>query len=281
MTSSDAMWARLSLSAEIDPTQLHDKKLLLIGAGGLGNDLAIRLAALNIAQLTLVDGDTVSTSNLPHSTLFLPSHVGLPKVHVIASFLAAKFPQLTLKPLPSFVQQVSPKLFADHDLIICAPDNDQTRRWVNHYAVKYGKPALFLGVSGMKNAEWTGYTFLFRPNATACFHCFAAGGHTDESFATVADTDDIEAARNKCGGDNVPMPMLAPVVGVMASYAATLALQLLADADEPPTYSYIDLKKPSLMTMPIKAIPTCAICGEQEEFEISAEWLDNLGSDAS
>lgn len=272
-------WDRLVDSAEISPSieTLSSTKILLIGAGGLGNDLAVRLAALKIAQLTIVDGDTVSEGNLPHSTLFLPAHVGRYKVEVVKDFLNAKFPKLAVSASAKFVQQADPRHFATHDLIVCAPDNDQTRRWVNYYAVKNGKPAVFLGVSGMKSAEWTGYAYLYRPHLSACFTCFAAGGEAGaESFDTVEESDDIEASRNKCGGDNVSVPMLAPVVGVMSSYAATLILKLLSGVGETPNYTYLDLKNNRMTTLPVKPVPKCAVCGEKEEFEITADFLEQL-----
>ncbi len=277
MTQAD-FWARFDLSAELSPltTTLQNSRILLIGAGGLGNDLAIRLAGARIGALTLVDGDTVSVSNLPHSTLFLPDDVGRAKVHVVRDYLNAKYPALTVHTETQFVQQISQAHFAQHDLIICAPDNDQTRRWVNYYAVKNKKPALYLGVSGNK-AEWTGYTYLYKPDTSGCFTCFATGGDTGgESFDAIATTDDIDAARNKCGGENVAVPMLSPVVGVMAGYAAVVVMKALTAIGNSPTYTYIDLKRPGITTYDIQALSNCTVCGQLEEYDITPEFLARL-----
>ena len=61
------IWNRLELSTQLNTAALTASRVLLIGAGGLGNDIALRLAGSKIGKLTIVDGDTVSESNIPHS----------------------------------------------------------------------------------------------------------------------------------------------------------------------------------------------------------------------
>ena len=121
-------------------------------------------------------------ANIPHSTLFLPKHVGMNKVDVVHDFLIEKFPDITVSTEPKFIQQCAVEIFDQHNVIVCAPDNEQTRRWVNFYAVKYRKPTLFVGVSGTKQAEWTGYTLLYRPSESACFVCLASGGEDNNAY---------------------------------------------------------------------------------------------------
>ena len=49
--------------------KLKASKVLVIGLGGLGCAATQYLAAAGVGQLTLVDFDTVSLSNLPRETL--------------------------------------------------------------------------------------------------------------------------------------------------------------------------------------------------------------------
>lgn len=270
---SNEMWDRLSLSKELGTADdlLQKSRVLLVGCGGLGSELALRLAGCHITHLTLIDGDRVSKANIPHSSLFLPRHVKRKKVEVVSELLQEKFPGIHISREGKFIQQCNTEVFAQHDLIICAPDNDQTRRWVNQYAVKAGKPTLFVGVSG-PGAEWTGYIYLYTPGISGCFVCFASGGKHRQtqqiSYDVIPETQDFEENRRRCGGDNIPVPMLAPVVGTVASYAASIAVKKLI-GDSTPTYTYLDLKKPRLFALEIKPRSTCIVCGEPEEYDLT------------
>src|SRR2546423_5420 len=151
MQDNDELWARLSLldSGKVLET-LQKVNVLLVGCGGLGSEVALRLAGSNIERITIVDGDVVSLPNIPHCPLFLPSHVGQKKVAIVASYLQGKFPALNISPMPLFIQQCDEKMFSEYDIILCAPDNDKTRLWVNYYAVMYNKPVVFLGLGNVE-----------------------------------------------------------------------------------------------------------------------------------
>jgi len=265
--------------------RLQNSQVLLVGSGGLGSELALKLAGCRIGRITIVDGDTVSTANIPHSAIFTPSHVGQHKVDVVATFLREKFPGLTVTTVAKFIQQCDARaLFGAHDLIVCAPDNDRTRVWVNYYAVTTLKRAVFVGIGG-PGTEWSGYTFLYTPGESGCFVCFATGGELVEtiqgSVAPVSEMETMEESRRRCGGENVPVPVLAPVVGVVAGIAATVIVKTLIGVGRMSTYTHIDLKQPrkfvlasgkeretyGLISM-CKKIPTCIVCGKPEEHDL-------------
>jgi molybdopterin/thiamine biosynthesis adenylyltransferase len=289
------LWARLDLSSEIADArvQLERSRVLLIGCGALGSEIALKLAGCAVKQLTLVDGDTVSLANIPHSSIFLPRHVGAKKVHVVSEFLTKKFPDCQVVAIPLFIQQYKEiDLYTSHDIIVCAPDNNQTRLWINHYAVAYQKPTLFLGVSGPRDA-WGGYTFFYTPGASPCFLCLSSGGEADGllSYDHEPDTLDMETARRKCGGENVAVPMLAPVVGMVANYAALQVVKYLIGAGPLPVHSAFYLKQPKvyitpgdwggsvgidlyLQTLQLKPSPGCAVCNVLEEYDLPQSSLD-------
>ncbi len=264
------VWDRFDLSSDIAPVHeaLQQTRILLVGSGGLGSELAIKLAGCRIGHLTLIDGDEVEHQNIPHSSIFLPSDVGQKKVDVVARFVAEKFPGCQVTPVPMFIQQKGEDIYSAHDFIICAPDSDQARQWVNYYAWKYKKRALFIGVSGPRN-EWSGYTLLYTPGVSGCFLCFSSGGEEGEAvdYTVVPDTGNSDEARLRCGGVNVAVPMLAPVVGMIANYAASIVLKSIIGIPADP-YTYINLKKTRLVTRVIKPVPTCAVCGTKEEYEL-------------
>ena len=246
--------------------KLQQTHCFIIGAGGLGSSIAITLSGCGIGKLTLVDGDTVSNANIPHSSIFTQEDVGKKKVEVVATFLSRKFQNIAVTPLPLFIMQCDQALFARCNLVVCCPDNDATRLWVNHYSVLHKKPAVYVGLGG-PSQEWTGYTYIARPGA-ACFNCFFhAGGESGMSFATQPITGDLELDRQRCGGTNEIVPTLAPVVGLVSAYTASVVLKLLLGLDVP-TYTNISLLAPFLEPLVINAHPHCIECGVKEEFSL-------------
>lgn len=72
---------------EIGQQKLADAKVTIIGCGGLGGSVAVHLAASGVGNLTLVDFDVVSVSNLHRQVFYRIEDVGKPKVQVLKSYL--------------------------------------------------------------------------------------------------------------------------------------------------------------------------------------------------
>ncbi|WP_241609803.1 HesA/MoeB/ThiF family protein, partial [Rosenbergiella australiborealis] len=72
--------------------QLAAASVMIVGMGGLGCVVATYLASSGIGQLTLVDPDTVSLSNLPRQILFTETDCGKAKVEVAQHQLALRNP---------------------------------------------------------------------------------------------------------------------------------------------------------------------------------------------
>jgi len=59
--------------------RLKSAKVLIAGAGALGNEVLKNLALVGVGNITIIDFDTVSITNLTRSVLFRESDVGLQK----------------------------------------------------------------------------------------------------------------------------------------------------------------------------------------------------------
>jgi len=261
----DPLWSRLQLipGMKAASERLQQRRVLLVGAGSLGALKAAHLAGCHIRNLTLVDGDRVSHNDIAYSPIFHLQHVGHPRVEVIRWRLRAKFPGIDVAVERRSIRQCSPALFQAHDLIVCIPNHNWTRRWVNSWAVKCGKPALFVGVGGWQMA-WTGYVFLYQPGVSGCFVCFDAGIEEPEALHAPASRrrpqQHLKKRRAKYGGEQVSEPLRSPVAGAVAVYAAALALKSLAAVVPTPTYSLLDVKQLRLFTREIPPVPSCSIC---------------------
>ena len=76
--------------------RLKAARVLVVGLGGLGCAAAQYLAAAGVGQLTLVDFDTVSLSNLQRQTLHSDATIGQPKVDSARDALARINPHVRL-----------------------------------------------------------------------------------------------------------------------------------------------------------------------------------------
>ncbi|WJZ07123.1 ThiF family adenylyltransferase [Corynebacterium glaucum] len=77
-------------------TLLHNAHVLVIGAGGLGCPVMQTLAATGVGEITVVDDDVVSLSNIHRQILFSAADVGRKKVEVAAERLRELQPGLTV-----------------------------------------------------------------------------------------------------------------------------------------------------------------------------------------
>ena len=68
---------------------LSDKKILILGCGGIGTHMAWHMATLGVKKITLVDFDTVEVSNLNRQLLFDLNDVGKTKTDVLKCKLEA------------------------------------------------------------------------------------------------------------------------------------------------------------------------------------------------
>jgi adenylyltransferase/sulfurtransferase len=79
-----------------DQDYLRDKRILVIGCGGLAHAALPYLLSSGIGNATLFDGDTVEASNLNRQHLFTPNDIGRNKALVLKEYCAPHFPNATV-----------------------------------------------------------------------------------------------------------------------------------------------------------------------------------------
>lgn len=141
--------------------------VLLVGAGGLGSPAAFYLAAAGIGRIGLIDGDTVSLSNLQRQILHAVPDLGRPKVLSAGDKLKALNPDLILETYQEmFCEDIAEDLIKNYDFIIDCTDNFPTRYMINKVCVKLNKPFVYGGV-----LAWAGQAFTVMPGKGPCFRC--------------------------------------------------------------------------------------------------------------
>lgn len=81
-------------------SSLADRRVAVLGLGGIGRQVALQLAALGVGRLLLIDAGRVSSRNhLPEG--FCAEDIGRPKVHVAAQLCHQINPRLDIRTLQS------------------------------------------------------------------------------------------------------------------------------------------------------------------------------------
>src|SRR5438094_3531488 len=96
--AAEGRFARFELISWWDQQRLARAKIVVIGAGALGNEILKNLALLGVGNVFLADLDTVANSNLSRSVLFRAEDCGRPKVEVAARRAREIYPGMTVRP---------------------------------------------------------------------------------------------------------------------------------------------------------------------------------------
>lgn len=223
--------------------RLKQARVLIVGMGGIGCPVALYLAAAGVGELQLLDFDTVDASNLQRQILFADADVGRPKTTAAAERLRLQNPHVGIREIRVLLNaENAAALIADADLVIDGCDNFATRHAVNAACVAMRKPLVSAAAIGL-GAQLA--VFDSRQADSPCYRCL------------YADTPEAEAGCTESG-------VLAPVVGVVGTLAATEAVKLLTGVGAT-LFGKLWLWDADALTMRTLAVPRdpgCAVCGQ-------------------
>lgn len=160
-------YARLKMIPWWDQDLLRRSKVLVVGAGALGNEILKNLALLGIGNILIVDFDEVEVSNLSRSVLYRMADGGASKAHAAASAVRELNPDCTVHALNADIcSGVGAGVFRWADVIICGLDNRQARMAVNAACWRVNRP----WVDGATES-FQGIARVFRPPDGVCYEC--------------------------------------------------------------------------------------------------------------
>lgn len=163
----DDRYGRLRLIPWWRQDRLAAARVIVVGAGALGNEALKNLALIGVGTIHVIDLDTVEPSNLTRSVLFRASDAGRPKAVVAAERARELNPDVAILPVHGdVITDVGLGLFADVDVVIGCLDNREARLWVNRQCWKVGTPWVDAGIQ-----EIQGVVKVFVPPDSACYEC--------------------------------------------------------------------------------------------------------------
>jgi molybdopterin/thiamine biosynthesis adenylyltransferase len=166
-------YSRFRLIPWWDQSKLQAARVLVIGAGALGNEILKNLVLLGFERMVIVDLDKIEESNLSRTILYRSSDVGSYKADVAAKSVKALAPGTKVKPLVrNVVQDCGLGLFRWSDVILAGLDNREARLWINRCAWKMNRPWIDGAIEGIN-----GVARVFVAGTAPCYECTL--GETD------------------------------------------------------------------------------------------------------
>ena len=186
---------QIQLWGEEKQQNLQNKKIAIIGAGGLGSSLAIALGSSGIGEFHLIDFDHVEVHNIHRQIAFTTQDEGKSKAQAVAKLLESRCPYTKVTPYNEDFESFC-KRGIKVDIMIDATDNLPVRAAIDIYAKKTNTPWIYGSVEAF--------------NGHVCF----------------IEQSDFSAFKIS---DKQPEGIAAPIVMHIASLQANLALRYLVD----------------------------------------------------
>lgn len=162
---------RFKLISWWDQTKLKNAKVVVIGAGALGNELLKNLALLGVGNVLVADMDRIENSNLSRSVLYRASDNGTLKATAAARAAKEIYPDLNIHPFNgNVVHDLGLGVFRWADVILGGLDNREARLAINRAAWRLNKPWIDGAIEAIQ-----GTARVFVPDGPAqsapCYEC--------------------------------------------------------------------------------------------------------------
>ena len=125
--SEQIYYSRQTLLNEIGSKgqkRLKEKKILIIGAGGLGHPCALYLASAGIGEIGITDFDRVEMSNLNRQIMFTVQDIGKYKADILVEKIKRQNPYIRVT---SLLKKITPEnifqIMQPYDMILDCTDN--------------------------------------------------------------------------------------------------------------------------------------------------------------
>jgi len=157
--------------------KLSAAKVLVVGAGALGNEVLKNLALLGVGHVYIIDVDTIESTNLARSVLYRESDAGQPKAARAAAAVQSINPGVRVHAVNgNVITDLGLGVFSEMDVVIGCLDNREARLWINRQCWKVKKPWVDGAIQ-----EISGVVKVFVPPDSACYEC----GMTERDYQLI------------------------------------------------------------------------------------------------
>lgn len=223
--------------------RLKNAKVCVVGSGGLGNPICVRLAAMGIGALRIIDRDTIELTNLHRQILFDQNDIGKVKVEVAARKLRVLSPECDIEPLAISISEANAEeAVRGCDVVIDALDSVNARYALNHACIKLGIPFVTGAAVGVSGQAFT----VLPQKKTACYYC------------VFPDLD--EDSMPTCSIEGVHPSILSVVGGIEVAEAVKIIMGKRPSLSE--HILHVDLDTMEFNKTRTFWVPECPVCGD-------------------
>ena len=204
-----------------DQSRLLTSRVLVVGAGALGNEIVKNLVLVGVGRIDVIDMDDIENSNLARCVFFTEADQGRPKAVVLAEAARRLNPDVIITPFVRPVQTLGAGSLIDYDMVIAGLDNREARLWLNAACRRLGKYWIDGAIEGLQ-----GLARVFGPDGP-CYECtlseadLAQLGH--RRSCALLSPEDLALGRT---------PTNATTASIIAGVEAQEAIKLLVGRPE-------------------------------------------------
>ena len=154
-------------------SNIHDKKVLIIGCGSIGGYLANEIIKTGIQDIILVDDDRLKEENIYRHLLGM-EYINQYKSKAIKDYIEKNIPSVKVSSFETTIEDVldcESICLDDYDLILSATGNHNINRWLNEYVYEkdINTPLIYLWneVLGIGN-----HIAFLSKEYNGCYECF-------------------------------------------------------------------------------------------------------------
>lgn len=191
--------------------KVEKAKVLVVGAGALGNEVIKNLALMGVGNIFIIDFDNIEAANLSRSVLFRETDNHRSKAEVVAARAKAINPQIHVQYLNADVTTgLGLGVIRRMDAIIGCLDNREARLAVNRFCYWMDKPWVDGAIQ-----ELLGLMRVFAPGEGACYECTL----TEQALRDLSlrYSCQLLARQNVLLGKVPTTPTIASIIGGMQS----------------------------------------------------------------
>ena len=206
--------------------KVKNARVLVAGAGALGNEVVKNLALFGIGHIYVVDFDRIEISNLTRSILFREedAYAHSFKAEVVSQRAMEINPQIQVTPIVgNLFSEVGLGLYRMVDVIIGCLDSRIARYLLNRLAMRAGKTWIDGSIENL-----TGALRVYTPGIS----CYECGLSREEFNIIMLRTGCADVVRTQASAGRIATtPISASIIGAMQVQEAMKVIHLDPDGD--------------------------------------------------
>lgn len=198
--------------------RVREARVLVVGAGAIGNEVLKNLALLGVGYVYVFDLDTIEMSNLSRSVLYRPADRGSSKAETAANAVKQLNPTVNAYWHHGDIRDsLGEGFIREMDVVIGCLDNVDARFLLNRLCRRAGRPWIDAGISTM-----SGRVRVFEGADGACYEC----GFTEERYETLSIRQPCNALADQMVAQG-RLPTTPTIASVVAGIQVQECLKLL------------------------------------------------------